>query len=88
MPSYESGNYSLGYVDPTDVQTKNLKQMMDWFYQSNYTSNSALWLQGAIDKRFKVGDQAIYSYMAGANYNNNYARFFINLIRRHCEMIC
>lgn len=88
MPSYESGNYSLGYVDPTDVNSKNLKQMMDWFYQSNYTSNSALWLQGAIDKRFKVGDQAIYSYMAGTSYNNNYARFFINLIRRHCEMIC
>lgn len=88
MPSYENGSYSLGYVDPTDKDNKNLRQMMDWFYQSNYTSNSALWLQGAIDKRFKVGDQAIYSYMGGTSYNNNYARFFINLIRRHCEMIC
>lgn len=88
MPSYENGSYSLGYVDPTDRDNKNLKQMMDWFYQSNYTSNSALWLQGAIDKRFKVGDQAIYSYMSGSSYNNNYARFFINLIRRHCEMMC
>lgn len=87
MPSYESGSYSLGYVDPTDIGNKNLKQMMDWFYQTNYTSNAALWLQGAIDKRFKVGDQAIYSYMAGTSYNNNYARFFINLIRRHIEMM-
>ena len=88
MPSYESGNYSLGYVDPTDANNKNLKQMMDWFYQSQYTGNSALWLQGAIDKRFKVGDQQLYSYTAGANWNQNVARFFFNLIRRHINMIC
>jgi hypothetical protein len=88
MPSYESGNYSLGYVDPTDRSNKDLKQMMDGFYQSNYTGNSALWIQGAIDKRFKVGDQSLYSYMGGANYNNNSARFFFNLIRRHINMIC
>ncbi len=88
MPSYESGNFSLGYVDPTDNSNKDLKQMMDWFYQSQYTGNSALWMQGAIDKRFKVGDQALYSYMAGANYNQNSARFFFNLIRRHINMIC
>jgi hypothetical protein len=88
MPSYESGNYSLGYVDPTDSSNKNLKQMMDWFYQAQYTGNSALWLQGAIDKRFKVGDQALYSYMSGANQGQNTARFFFNLIRRHINMIC
>ena len=86
MPSYESGNYSLGYVDPTDVENKNKLQMMDAFYQSNYTGNSSLWLQGAIDKRFKVGDQALYSYMAGSQYNQNYAKFFFNLIRRHIMM--
>jgi hypothetical protein len=86
MPSYENGSYSLGYVDPTDIKNKDLKQMMDWFYQANYTGNSALWLQGAIDKRFKVGDQALYSYMAGSNYNQNHARFFFNLIRRHIMM--
>ena len=91
MPSYESGGYNAlsgGYVDPTDRKNKNSKQRKDWFYQANYTGNSALWLQGSIDKRFKVGDQALYSYMGGANYNNNMARFFFNLIRRHINMIC
>jgi hypothetical protein len=90
MPSYQQGGYNLGigYIDPSDVSAKNLKQMKDEFYQANYTSNSSLWLQGAIDKRFKVGDQSLYSYMAGANYNQNYARFFFNLIRRHVSMIC
>jgi hypothetical protein len=87
MPSYESGSYSLGYVDPTDGNNKNLKQMMDWFYQAQYVGNSALWLQGAIDKRFKVGDQALYSYTSGGGYNQNSARFFFNLIRRHNNMI-
>jgi len=38
---------------------KDLKQMQDQFYQSNYTGNSSLWMQGAIDKRFKVGDQSL-----------------------------
>ena len=86
MGSYEAGNYSLGYVDPTDVDNKNLKQMKDWFYQSNYTGNSAAWLQGAIDKRFKVGDQALNSSLYGSGYNQA-QKFFFNLIRRQINMI-
>lgn len=86
MGSYESGNFSLGYIDPTDVQAKDLKQMMDWFYQSNYPTNSTYWLQGAIDKRFKVGDQQLYNYTFGQN-NSGAQKFFFNLIRRHINMI-
>jgi hypothetical protein len=87
MGSYESGNYSLGYIDPSDVQAKDLKQMMDWFYQSNYPTNSTYWLQGAIDKRFKVGDQQLYNQVYGTN-SQNVQKFFFNLIRRHINMIC
>lgn len=87
MGSYESGNYSLGYIDPSDVQAKDLKQLMDWFYQSNYTLNSVYWLQGAIDKRFKVGDQQLYNQVYG-NSSQNVQKFFFNLIRRHINMIC
>ncbi len=86
MGSYESGQYSLGYIDPTDVAAKDLKQMMDWFYQSNYTTNSTYWLQGAIDKRFKVGDQQLYNQVYGQN-SQNVQKFFFNLIRRHINMI-
>lgn len=87
MPSYESGQYSLGFIDPSDVQAKDLKQMMDHFYESNYTTNSTYWLQGAIDKRFKVGDQQLYSQFYGSN-SQNVQKFFFNLIRRHINMIC
>src|SRR5258708_1690462 len=86
MGSYESGNYSLGYIDPSDVQAKDLKQLMDWFYQSNYTTNSTLWMQGAVDKRFKVGDQQLYNQVYGQN-SQNVQKFFFNLIRRHINMI-
>lgn len=86
MGSYESGQYSLGFIDPSDVQAKDLKQMMDWFYQSNYTVNSTYWLQGAIDKRFKVGDQQLYNQFYGQN-SQNVQKFFFNLIRRHINMI-
>jgi hypothetical protein len=86
MGSYESGNYSLGYIDPSDVQSKDLRQMMDWFYQSNYTTNSSYWLQGSIDKRFKVGDQQLYNQVYGQN-SQNVQKFFFNLIRRHINMI-
>lgn len=87
MPSYESGQFSLGYIDPTDVQAKDLKQMMDWFYNSNYPTASTHWLQGAIDKRFKVGDQQLYNQLYGSN-SQNVQKFFFNLIRRHTNMIC
>lgn len=86
MGSYESGQYSLGFIDPSDVQAKDLKSMMDWFYQSNYTTNSTYWLQGSIDKRFKVGDQQLYNQVYGSNYQNT-QKFFFNLIRRHINMI-
>lgn len=86
MGSYESGNYSLGYIDPSDVSAKDLKQMMDWFYQSNYPTNATYWMQGAIDKRFKVGDQQLYNQVYGNN--QNVQKFFFNLIRRHINMIC
>lgn len=87
MPSYESGQYSLGYIDPTDVQAKDLKGMMDNFYQSQYPLNSVQWLQGAIDKRFKVGDQQINNQFYGSN-SQNVQKFFFNLVRRHVNMIC
>lgn len=87
MGSYESNNFSLGYIDPSDVQAKDLKQMQDHFYQMNYTSNSIQWMQGAIDKRFKVGDQSLYSAMYGQN-NQQAQKFFFNLIRRHINMTC
>ncbi len=88
MGSYESGQYAIGggYVDPSDVSNKDLRQMMDWFYNSNYTLNSTFWLQGAIDKRFKVGDQQLYNQVYGNN-SQNVQKFFFNLIRRHINMI-
>lgn len=91
MPSYQQGGYSLGgsgYIDPGDSSAKNLKQFKDDFYQSNYPGNSALWAQGSIDKRFKVGDQGLYNLNGGNNFNQNSYRFFFNLIRRHINMIC
>lgn len=87
MGSYESGKYSLGYVDPTDVENKSLKQMMDQFYVSHYSTNAISWLQGSIDKRFKAGDQRLYQQGYGTNQNQN-QKFFFNLIRRHINMVC
>ena len=88
MGSYQSGRYSLGlgYIDPSDVQAKDLQQMKDWFYQANYTGASAIWMQGAIDKRFKIGDSTLYSSAYGQNYLQ-YQKFFFNLIKRHGNMI-
>lgn len=92
MGSYEnaSGGYSLGggYVDDTDEGAKHLKQMMDQFYQTSYPANAAQWVQGSIDKRFKVGDQSIWSMVYGDNNYYQARRFFFNLIRRHINMIC
>lgn len=89
MGSYDQGSFAInasGYVDPSDRGNKDLKQMMDYFYQSNYIGNGALWMQGAIDKRFKVGDQQLQSMMYGPNYGSA-QKFFFNLIRRHLNMI-
>ena len=87
MGSYESSNFSLGFIDPSDRSAKDIKQMMDWFYQSHYTANAALWLQGSIDKRFKVGDQQLYNQVYGQN-SQGAQKFFFNLIRRHINMVC
>lgn len=90
MGSYDSGpgaSYS-GYVDGTDVTSKNAKQMMDAFYQGSYSSNSAFWAQGAIDKRFKVGDQTLWSAIYGDGQYQQGRKFFFNLIRRQINMIC
>lgn len=91
MGSYEnnSGGYSLGsgYIDGTDVDAKNLKQMKDHFYQASYPANAAYWVQGSIDTRFKVGDQSLWSMIYGDNNAQNSRRFFFNLIRRHLNMI-
>ena len=88
MGSYENGQFSLGYIDPTDRSAKDMRQMMDWFYQTNYTGNASGWAQSAIDLRFKVGDQSLYSSVVGQNAYQNAYRFFFNLIRRHTDMIC
>lgn len=92
MGSYENaaGGYSLGegYIDGTDIDAKNIKQMMDHFYQSSYPANASYWTQGSIDKRFKVGDQTLWSMVYGDNNYYQARRFFFNLIRRHLNMIC
>src|SRR6185503_753794 len=88
MGSYENGEYNtaMGYVDPEDVGAKNIKQLMDTFYVQNYTSASAQWLQGAIDKRFKVGDQMMNNQLYGSN-SQSIQKCFFPLIRRHVNMI-
>lgn len=61
---------------------------MDWRYTSSYPANAAYWQQGSIDKRFKVGDQSLWSMLYGDNQWYQSRRFFFNLIRRHINMIC
>lgn len=89
MGSYDNGNYSgLGYIDGTDVDAKSIKQMMSHFYSTSYPANGAFWQQGAIDKRFKAGDQSLWSMIYGDNQYYQARRFFFNLVRRHINMIC
>ena len=88
---YDQGGYALGnagYIDPSDTGARNVKAMKDDFYTSNYPGAGRGWAEGFIDKRFKVGDQSLYAYSAGQNFNQNSYRFFFNLIRRHINMIC
>lgn len=91
MGSYENagGGYSLGggYTDGSDVSAKNLRQMMDHYYQMSYPANAAYWVQGAIDSRFKAGDQTLWQMIYGDNNYYQARRFFFNLIRRHLNMI-
>lgn len=86
MGSY--GQEYSGYIDGSDIDAKNIKQMMDHYYTSSYPANAAYWQQGAIDKRFKVGDQTLWSMIYGDNQYFQSRRFFFNLIRRHINMIC
>jgi len=86
MGSYEKGNYSLGYIDPTDSVSKDLKQRKDQCYQSWYPANSAFWVQGAIDTRFKAGDQTLWAMIYGDNNYFQSRRFFFNLIKRQINM--
>lgn len=74
-------------VDPTDVGSKTLKSFMDKFYFTSYPANASYWQQGSIDKRFKVGDQTLWSMIYGDNNYYQARRFFFNLIRRHINMI-
>lgn len=60
---------------------------MDNFYQTSYPQNASYWQQGAIDKRFKAGDQSLYNMMYQSS-STNQRRFFFNLVRRHINMIC
>lgn len=85
MGSYD--NLSGGYLDPSDTNAKNIKQRMDAFYHGAYPQNSVMWQQGSIDKRFKAGDQTLYSMLYGDNNYYQARRFFFNLIRRHVMMI-
>jgi hypothetical protein len=88
MGSYDNGNFSgLGYIDPSDVDAKNVKLQMSHFYQSSYPSNGVYWQQGSIDKRFKVGDQSLYTMVYGENSYYQARRFFFNLCRRQVNMV-
>ena len=84
MGSYD--NQAPGYVDPGDSGSKNLKQMCDHFYQYSYPANAAYWQQGSIDKRYKVGDQSMWTMVYGDNQYFQSRRFFFNLIMRHIKM--
>lgn len=66
---------------------REIIQMMDHYYNEAYPINSALWREGQIDKRFKVGDQNLLSLIYGDSAFFNRRRFFFNLIRRHVNMI-
>jgi len=85
MGSYD--NQASGYIDPSEVSAKNLQQMKDHFYQYAYPANASYWQQGSIDKRYKVGDQSLYSMVYGDNQYFQSRRWFFNLIRRHINMV-
>lgn len=88
--TYEQAGYSLGqcYLDPGDQSSRHRKQQMDFFYQENYLPNSSFWVQGAIDKNFKAGNQRFQNALMGGTNYTQYQRWFFNLIRRHVNMIC
>lgn len=60
---------------------------MDQFYNSCYPANAVFWQQGYIDKRFKAGEQSLWSLFDFNNGFYNSRRFYLNLIRRNINMI-
>lgn len=86
LRAYERAGYATSnLIDPTDSGSRYLKQRKDDFYQAHYPLNAAMWQQGFIDKRFKVGDQSLNSMLYGEGYTQG-RRFFFNLIKRHILM--
>lgn len=88
------GSYGGEYASPTYYidgergdSIKSARGRMDNFYTQHYPANAVMWQQGAIDKRFKVGDQTLWSMIYGDNNYYGARRFFFNLIRRHINMI-
>ena len=76
-------SYQNFYVDgPDDIQKK-----MGEEYSLGYPVNSQRWVEGSIDKRFKVGDQNLLSVVYGDSSFYNRKRFYFNLIRRHINMV-
>ncbi len=88
MGSYGGEYASQDYYLDGGNGAKNAQGRMDNFYTYSYPGNAAMWQQGAIDKRFKVGDQTLWSMIYGDNNYYGARRFFFNLIRRHINMIC
>mgnify|MGYP001585447275 CR=1 FL=1 len=77
MGSYGNAYYGEQfYLDGTDGSTKDLRAMMDHYYTSSYPANAAYWQQGAIDKRFKVGDQTLWSMIYGVTNTSSHADSF------------
>lgn len=77
--SYDSAYYTDGDSD--------FLAFKEYVYQNGYTANSALWREGAIDKRFVTGDQNLLSLVYGDNTWAGKRRFYFNLIRRNINMI-
>lgn len=65
----------------------DIKARMEQAYNAAYTVNGAYWQQATIDKKFKVGDQTLWSYIYGASDYQRSKRFFFNKIRKHVNMI-
>lgn len=82
MPDIRPDSYVDGGETP-----RNVKQMMEHFYDTSYRSNVAYQQQAAIDKRYKVGDQRLWSFIYGDSQYNNSKQFFFNMIRRHLNMV-
>ena len=74
-----------GYQDGSS--NLEMKERMDDSYEKGYLPNSALWGEGSIDKRFKVGDQNLLSVIYGDSAFYSRRKFFFNLVRRNINMI-